>query len=75
MALSRTERGRKLKDRTLLRLPVLGELIRYAIVERFCRVLASMVNAGVPLPEAMAVSAEGTNNASSRRGWPRSARR
>ena len=35
------------------RLPVLGETIQYALVERFCRILASMVGAGVPLPEAL----------------------
>ena len=29
--------------------------MRYAIVERFCRILATMMEAGVPLPEAMAV--------------------
>jgi type IV pilus assembly protein PilC len=62
MALSRTERGRKIKDRTLLRLPVLGEVIRYAIVERFCRLLSTMMGAGVPLPEAMAVLGQGTRN-------------
>ena len=31
----------------LLAIPVLGETIQYALVERFCRVLASMVQAGV----------------------------
>ena len=29
------------------RLPVVGETIQYALVERFCRILASMVGAGV----------------------------
>ena len=41
---------------------MLGETIRYALVERFCRVLASMVSAGVPLPEALAVATEALRN-------------
>src|SRR5262249_10352141 len=31
-------------------------------VERFCRVLAALVESGVPLPDAVQVSAESTNN-------------
>jgi type IV pilus assembly protein PilC len=58
----RTHGGRRLKDRLVLRLPVLGTVIRYAIVERFCRLLATMLDAGVPLPEAMGVLGEGTKN-------------
>ncbi len=32
-------------------------------MERICRILSSMIHAGVALPEAMAVTAEATNNA------------
>jgi type IV pilus assembly protein PilC len=58
----RTEKGRHIKDRMVLRIPVIGDLITHAILERFCRVLASMSRAGVPIPEALAVSSDGTNN-------------
>jgi type IV pilus assembly protein PilC len=58
----RTTRGRRLRDGMLLRAPVVGEVIRYSIVERFCRLLATMMEAGVPLPEAMAVLGQGTKN-------------
>jgi type IV pilus assembly protein PilC len=58
----KTDRGRMRKDRIMLRLPSLGIVIRFAIVERFCRILAVMVQAGVPLPDAMAVATECTNN-------------
>src|SRR2546427_3060441 len=61
-ALSRTRRGRRRKDRIVLRLPVVGQVIRFAIVERFCRLLATMMEAGVPLPEAMGVLGDGTKN-------------
>jgi type IV pilus assembly protein PilC len=58
----RTERGRYTRDATLLRLPIVGRIIGFAIVERFCRVLGSMVTAGVALPDAMAVANETTSN-------------
>ena len=41
---------------------MIGELLRYSIVERFCRLLPTMMEAGVPLPEAMAVLGDGTSN-------------
>ncbi len=46
----------------MLRLPAIGPVARHAIIERFCRILSSMVRAGVPLPEAMTIVGEGTNN-------------
>ncbi|MGH8962912.1 MAG: type II secretion system F family protein [Jatrophihabitantaceae bacterium] len=62
VATLQTERGRHAKDRFLLSIPVLGETIQYALVERFCRVLASMVSAGVALPEALRVATESLRN-------------
>ncbi len=62
VVLVRTRKGHRLKDRFMLWLPVVGEVIRFTIVERFCRLLAAMMMAGVPLPEAMAVLGRGTNN-------------
>jgi type IV pilus assembly protein PilC len=62
MVLVRTRRGRRRKDRIVLRLPVVGQVIRFAIVERFCRLLSTMMGAGVPLPEAMGVLGDGTKN-------------
>ncbi|MEU6210238.1 type II secretion system F family protein [Streptomyces sp. NPDC090085] len=58
----RTERGRLLRDRSLLVLPVLGDVVRFMVIERFCRILASMIKAGVPLPEALTLAGAGTNN-------------
>ncbi|MGN6609126.1 MAG: type II secretion system F family protein [Jatrophihabitans sp.] len=59
---TKTERGRYALDGFLLKVPVLGETIQYALVERFCRILASMVNAGVSLPEALRVATESLKN-------------
>jgi type IV pilus assembly protein PilC len=56
------KRGKVRRDRVTMRLPVLGEMFHLISLERFCRVLAALVNAGVPLPEAIGVSADSTNN-------------
>lgn len=58
----RTDRGRRIRDRVLLALPAVGSTVRYAVIERFCRILSTMVQAGVPLPDAMAVASDGTGN-------------
>jgi type IV pilus assembly protein PilC len=63
-----TNRGRAIRDRTFLKVPVLGDLIRTAILERFCRILYSMVTTGVPLPEALQVTSEATTNTVYRSG-------
>ena len=54
--------GRVVRDRVILRLPLSGVVIRFAVVERFCRVLSSMVEAGVPLPVALDLAASGASN-------------
>jgi type IV pilus assembly protein PilC len=64
----RTEKGKVWRDRFMLRLPVVGDLIRHAVLERFCRILASMVAAGVPLPDALVVTSDATNNRVYRQG-------
>lgn len=64
----RTEWGRTMRDKMLLKLPVIGELVHTSIIERFCRTLSSMVRAGVPLPDALVVTSGGTNNVVFRSG-------
>lgn len=58
----RTRSGRRTWHRVLLRIPILGDTVRYALVERFTRILASMVTAGVPLPTAMTVATTALRN-------------
>jgi type IV pilus assembly protein PilC len=55
-------RGKSRRDRFVMRLPVLGELYHLISIERFCRVLASLAKAGVPLPDAISMAADSTNN-------------
>ncbi|HST49848.1 type II secretion system F family protein [Jatrophihabitans sp.] len=58
----RTEGGRYARDRFVLGVPVLGSTVQYALVERFSRILSSMVSAGVTLPEALRVASESLHN-------------
>jgi type IV pilus assembly protein PilC len=58
----RTERGKLVKDKLLLRMPLFGSVVQYAVIERFCRIISAMMKAGVPLPEAMQAAIEGANN-------------
>jgi type IV pilus assembly protein PilC len=60
--ITRFQWGKYARDAFILKIPVLGETIRYSLVERFCRVLSSMVGAGVNLTEALAVTTEALRN-------------
>jgi type IV pilus assembly protein PilC len=60
--LFRTESGRPVKDKLILKIPVIKGIVEYAILERFCRILAAMVKAGVPLPEGMKTTTDATSN-------------
>jgi type IV pilus assembly protein PilC len=61
-AMWRSRSGRYILHRLFLKVPVVGEAIQYAMVERFTRMLSSMVDAGVPLPRAMDVATSSLNN-------------
>lgn len=58
----RTRAGRRMRDRAVLRIPVIGPTMRSAVTERFTRVLASMVHGGIPLPVAMDVATSSLHN-------------
>jgi type IV pilus assembly protein PilC len=64
----RSSKGRALLDSFVLKLPVAGDVVQAAVVERICRVLSSLVTAGVDLPRAMAVTADSSSNAVFRDG-------
>jgi type IV pilus assembly protein PilC len=55
-------KGRLIFDRVLLKLPVVSKVVTFAVVERFCRILSSMVQAGVPLPVALDLASTGASN-------------
>ena len=68
ITLRRLEGGRAWLDSVILKLPVMGDMVQAVIMERICRILSSMIHAGVALPEAMSVTAIASNNAVYKRG-------
>jgi len=59
----RTEEGRFTIDGFMLRLPVLGLLLRKIAVARFTRTLGTLISSGVPLMEALSITARTSGNA------------
>jgi type IV pilus assembly protein PilC len=54
-------------DYTILRLPVLGGIVSYAIIERFTRTLSTMLNAGIPISQTFDVAIAAAGNIKFRR--------
>ena len=55
--------GRMAIDRTLLKLPVLGILLRKIAVARFTRTLGTLISSGVPILEGLEITARTAGNA------------
>jgi type IV pilus assembly protein PilC len=55
--------GRYLWDKMLLNLPVMGMLLRKIAVARFTRTLGTLITSGVPILEALAITARTSGNA------------
>ncbi|HEY6362863.1 MAG TPA: type II secretion system F family protein [Vicinamibacterales bacterium] len=58
-----TPNGRKVIDAITLKLPVLGVLMRKIAVARFCRTLSTLLASGVPILEALDITARTSGNA------------
>jgi type IV pilus assembly protein PilC len=58
-----TRTGRMTIDRLLLRTPILGGVLRKIAVARFCRTMATLISSGVPIIEALEVTAKTSGNA------------
>jgi type IV pilus assembly protein PilC len=58
----KTESGQLLIDRTMLRLPVLGPLLRKSAVSRFTRTLGTLVSSGVSILEGLQITARTSGN-------------
>ncbi len=63
MAWLATTEGRISKDTFLLRLPIVGALVRMLAVSRFARTLATLLRSGVPLLKAMEIVKNVLDNA------------
>ena len=59
----KTERGRRVIDGFLLKLPVVGMLVRKIAVARFCRTLSTLTASGVPILDGLEITAKTSGNA------------
>jgi len=57
-----TEKGRFIIDRIMLKTPVFGILLRKVAVARFCSTLGTMISSGVPILDALEITAKTSGN-------------
>ncbi len=60
--LKKTERGEYLWDRFMLRVPVIGSLLRRVAVAKFTRTLGTMLSSGVPILDGLDIVAKTAGN-------------
>ncbi len=58
----KTESGKKLIDRIILKLPVFGTLFRKVAVARFSRTLGTLVSSGVPILDGLTIVSKSAGN-------------
>jgi len=58
----RTEKGKKVIDSLLLRLPIIGQLIRKVSVAKFTRTLGTLLSSGVPILDGLNITARVAGN-------------
>jgi type IV pilus assembly protein PilC len=54
--------GRRVIDKVVLRLPLIGDVLRKVAVARFTRTLGTMISSGVPILDALDVTAKTAGN-------------
>ncbi len=57
-----TDRGSQVIDAFLLKVPVIGMLVRKVAVARFTRTLGTLISSGVPILEALRITARSSGN-------------
>lgn len=62
-SLYKTDKGKHFIDRTLLKLPILGVILRKISIARFTRTLATLLTSGVPILEGLNITAKTAGNA------------
>ncbi|MCK4425346.1 MAG: type II secretion system F family protein, partial [Deltaproteobacteria bacterium] len=58
----KTEKGRRIVDRLILKSPVFGSLLKKVAVSKLTRTLGTLINSGVPILEALNVAAGTAGN-------------
>ncbi len=56
-----TPKGRRLKDKSLIRAPIFGNLIHKIALSRFCRTYATLIRSGVPILRTLEIVASASN--------------
>ena len=59
----KTYRGRRIIDGLLLKIPVIGMLLRKIAVARFCQTLSTLTSSGVPILDGLQITAKTSGNA------------
>ncbi len=59
----KTHRGRRIIDGTILKLPIMGMLVRKIAISRFCRTLSTLTSSGVPILDGLEITAKTSGNA------------
>lgn len=57
-----SEKGKKITDIILLKLPVIGGLLRKFAIAKFTRTLGSLIGSGVPLLDGLSITAKTSGN-------------
>ncbi|HKQ96940.1 MAG TPA: type II secretion system F family protein [Candidatus Polarisedimenticolia bacterium] len=57
-----TYKGKRQIDSFMLKLPVMGDLLRKIAVARFCRTLGTLIQSGVPILEGLEITARTSGN-------------
>jgi type IV pilus assembly protein PilC len=55
--------GRRVVDRIILKLPILGLIMQKIAVARFCRTLSTLISSGVPILDGLEITARTAGNA------------
>lgn len=58
----RTEKGKYLTDRILLKLPIFGMLLNKVAVAKFTRTLGTLISSGVPILDGLEITAKTSGN-------------
>jgi type IV pilus assembly protein PilC len=59
----KTDKGRHVVDSLVLKIPVMGEVLRKICIARFTRTLSTLLSSGVPILEGLDITAKTSGNA------------
>jgi type IV pilus assembly protein PilC len=62
IAITRAEWGRARWDALVLRIPMVGTVVRYGIVERYLRTMATLARSGVPIGQMLQTATQSVGN-------------